>query len=106
MPIVITIPEPRRGRLLCPTCGSDRIVPVSVSCLSLSGQRGEAHLDQSGIRFDPSAAPAEGGSAIAITSRCQHGHLSCLRLRTIYESTTAETVALPMVFDAGDPGRA
>lgn len=104
--IAIALPDPRRGRLHCPLCGDQRIVPMSLACTSLLGQRGEARIDRDGLHLDPSVHPAEGGSAIAITCRCDHGHLFCLRLRTIYETTTAETVALPMVLDGGDPGRA
>jgi hypothetical protein len=80
-------------------------VPAAVACTSLLGQPGEARIDRDGLHLDPAAAPAEGGSAIAITCRCGSGHLFCLRLRTIYDTTTAETVALPMALAAQDPGR-
>lgn len=90
----IPIPEPKRGRLLCPLCRDGHVVPVSVACTSLLGQRGEARIDRDGLHLEPTMHPGEGGSAIAITCRCDQGHLFCLRLRTIYETTTAETVAL------------
>jgi hypothetical protein len=73
--------------------------------VSLIGQQGEVLVDQHGLRFDASAVPVEGGSAIAITCRCEHGHLFRLRLRTIYETTTAETVALPTMRNAGGTDR-
>lgn len=101
----VAAPAPRRGRLLCPVCQDHRIVPAAVACTSLLGQPGEARIDRDGLHLDPAAAPAEGGSAIAITCRCGSGHLFCLRLRTIYDTTTAETVALPMALAAQDPGR-
>jgi hypothetical protein len=101
----IAAPAPRRGRLLCPICQDRRITPDSVACTSLLGQPGEARIDRDGLHLDPSAAPAEGGSAIAITCRCGQGHLFCLRLRSIYDTTTAETVALPFAIAAQDPGR-
>lgn len=101
----IAAPEPRRGRLSCPICRDPRITPEVVACTSLLGQRGEARIDRDGLHLDPGAAPSEGGSAIAITCRCGQGHLFCLRLRTIYETTTAETVALPFAVAAQDPGR-
>ena len=101
----VAAPAPRRGRLLCPVCQDHRIVPAAVACTSLLGQPGEARIDRDGLHLDPAAAPAEGGSAIAITCRCDQGHLFCLRLRTIYDTTTAETVALPMALAAQDPGR-
>ena len=101
----IAAPAPRRGRLLCPVCQDHRIVPAAVACTSLLGQRGEVRIDRDGLHLDPAAVPAEGGSAIAITCRCGSGHLFCLRLRTIYDTTTAETVALPMALAAQDPGR-
>lgn len=101
----IPIPEPKRGRLLCPLCRDGHVVPVSVACTSLLGQRGEARIDRDGLHLDPTVHPAEGGSAIAITCRCDQGHLFCLRLRTIYETTTAETVALATSLGVDDPDR-
>lgn len=101
----IPAPAPRRGRLLCPICQDQHIAPEAVACTSLQGQSGEARIDCDGLHLDPTAAPAEGGSAIAITWRCGQGHLFCLRLRTIYDTTTAETVALPFAVAAQDPGR-
>ena len=88
-------PEPRRGHLRCPVCLIDHVVPIALDCISLAGQRGTLCVDRDGVRLDPTAPPVEGGSAIGITFRCRQGHLFVLRLRSIYESTTAETITLP-----------
>lgn len=101
----IPAPAPRRGRLCCPVCQDPRIAPAAVVCTSLLGQPGEARIDRDGPHLDPAASPAEGGSSIAITCRCGQGHLFRLILRTIYDTTTAETTALPFAISAQDPGR-
>ena len=41
-------------------------------------------------------------AGIGITFRCRQGHLFVLRLRSIYESTTTETLVLPFPFTALD----
>ncbi len=101
----IPAPAPRRGRLCCPVCQDPHITPAAIACTSLLGQPGEARIDRDGLHLDPTAAPAEGGSAITITCQCGQGHLFCLRLRTIYDTTTAETVALPFTVAALDAER-
>lgn len=101
----IAAPAPRRGRLACPICHDSRIVPASLACTSLLGQRGEARIDPDGLHLDPAAPSAEGGSAIAITFRCGEGHLFGLRLRTTYGNTTAEMITLPFTSSAQDPDR-
>ncbi len=98
-------PEPRRGRLTCPVCRDAHVVPTAIDCISLAGLRGTLSVDQDGVRLNPTAPAAEGGSGIGISFRCSHGHLFVLRLRTIYESTTAETTILPFALTAQDPER-
>ena len=89
-------PEPGRGRMRCPVCGDRRVTPASLSGISLLGQHGEVQIDQDGLHLDPTVAPIESGSVIAITFRCGHDHLFCLRLRTTYETTTVTCIALPL----------
>ena len=101
----IAAPAPRRGRLCCPICQDDRIIPISIACTSLLGQRGEARIDSDGLHLNPIAPAAEGGSGIGISFRCSHGHQFVLRLRTMYETTTAETTIPPFALAAQDPER-
>jgi hypothetical protein len=98
--IAIAAPAPRRGRLTCPVCGDAHVMPTALAGTSLLGQRGEVRVDQGGLHLNPAAPSAEAGSAIAITFRCGSGHLFGLRLRTVYETTTAEMVALPFAITA------
>ena len=98
-------PEPPRGRLHCPVCRSEHVASIALDSVSLAGQRGALGVDRDGVRIDPTAPSVEGGSAIGITFRCRHGHLFMLRLRSIYESTTAETTVLPIAVAAQDPER-
>ena len=98
--IAIAAPAPRRGRLTCPVCGDAHVTPSALASTSLLGQRGEVRVDQDGLHLDPVAPAAEAGSVIAVTFHCAGGHLFGLRLRTIYESTTAEMVALPFAVTA------
>lgn len=99
-------PEPRRGHLRCPVCHIEHVAPIALDSISLAGQRGTLCVDRDGVRLDPTAPPVEGGSAIGITFRCRQGHLFVLRLRSIYESTTAETLVLPFPLTAQDADRA
>lgn len=99
-------PEPRRGHLHCPVCRIEHVAPIALDSISLAGQRGAMCVDRDGVRLDPTAPPVEGGSAIGITFRCRQGHLFVLRLRSIYESTTAETIVLPFPLTAQDADRA
>lgn len=103
--IAITTPAPRRGCLTCPVCGDTHVTPTTLASTSLLGQRGEVRVDEDGLHLDPAAPAAEAGSAIAITFCCGSGHLFGLRLRTIYESTIAEMVALPFATTALEPER-
>jgi len=80
--------------LLCPVCGSRQVALLSLACASLRGQRGDLLVDHRGLHLDPQAIAVEGGSSIAITYRCSLGHRFSLRLRTIYDTTVVETVAL------------
>jgi hypothetical protein len=108
MPITITaiaVPEPRRGRLCCPLCGDHGVVPVALACTALLSQHSEVRIDRSGLHLDSATALAEAGSVIAITWRCERGHLFILRLRTISGSTAAETVALPIALGADERDR-
>lgn len=98
-------PAPQRGRLRCPVCHDEHVAPIALDSISLAGQRGAMCVDRDGVRLDPTAPSVEGGSAIGITFRCRHGHLFVLRLRSIYESTTAETIILPFPIAAQDPER-
>ncbi len=103
--ISLAAPAPRRGRLTCPVCGDAHVTPTALASTSLLGQRGEVRVDQDGLHLDPAVPSAEAGSAIAITFRCGAGHLFGLRLRTIYESTTAEMIALPFAIAAEEAER-
>lgn len=102
MHIAIAAPGPLRGYMLCPVCRDDHVVPASLSTTSLLAQHGEVRIDQDGLHLDPAASPVEGGSAISLTFRCRHGHVFSLRLRTIYNRTTVEAIALP--FAITSPG--
>ena len=104
--IQVAAPEPRRSHLICPVCRIEHVAPIALDSISLAGQRGTLCVDRDGVRLDPTAAPIEGGSAIGITFRCRQGHLFVLRLRSIYESTTAETLVLPSLLTAQDADRA
>lgn len=104
--IQTAMPEPRRGHLRCPACHSEQIAPIALESVSLAGQRGTVGVDREGVRLDPTATPVEGGSAISITFRCRESHLFVLRLRSIYDSTTAETLVLPFPLTAQDADRA
>ena len=95
-------PEPRRGHLRCPVCHIEHVAPIALDSISLAGQRGTLCVDRDGVRLNPTASPVEGGSAIGITFRCRQGHLFVLRLRSIYGSTTAETIVLPFPLTAQD----
>ena len=103
--IQAAVPEPRRGHLHCPVCHIAHVAPIALDSISLAGQRGTLCVDRDGVRLDPTAPPVEGGSAIGITFRCRQGHLFVLRLRSIYESTTAETLVLPFPLTAQDADR-
>lgn len=103
--IAIAAPAPRRGRLTCPVCGDAHVTPTALASTSLLGQRGEVRVDGDGLHLDPAVPAAEAGSAIAITFRCGSGHLFGLRLRTTYESTTAEMIALPFPVTAPESER-
>jgi len=98
-------PEPRCGQLRCPVCHIEHVAPIALDSISLAGQRGTLCVDRDGVRLDPTAPPVEGGSAIGITFRCRQGHLFVMRLRSIYESTTAETIVLPFPLTAQDVDR-
>lgn len=97
--------EPSRGHLRCPVCHIEHVAPIALTSISLAGQRGTLCVDRDGVCLDPTAPPVEGGSAIGITFRCRQGHLFVLRLRSIYESTTAETLVLPFPLTAQDADR-
>jgi len=103
--IAIAAPAPRRGRLTCPVCGDAHVTPSTLASTSLLGQRGEVRVDQDGLHLDPAVPSAEAGSSIAITFRCGSGHLFGLRLRTTYETTTAEMIALPFAVTAPESER-
>jgi len=100
---IYAAPEPLRGRLTCPVCRDAKVIPTAVDCISLAGLRGSLAVDQDGVRLNPTAPAAEGGSAIGLSFRCSHGHVFVLRLRTIYGSTTADTMILPFTLAAQDP---
>jgi hypothetical protein len=101
--VLVPAPEPRRDPLCCPVCNYENVAPIALDSTSLAGQRGTMCVNRDGVHLDPTAPPVEGGSAIGITFRCRQGHLFVLRLRSIYESTTTETIVLafpPTALDA------
>lgn len=109
MPLTLTTisatPQPSRGRMLCPDCGCTHVVLVALDAISPLKLRGALSVAAQRVHLDPTVPAIEGGSAVALTFRCHHGHQFMVRFLQLHDSTFAEVGLLPRGLAVPDPKR-
>lgn len=93
--LIPVVPEARRSRLQCPTCGCLHVAPVGLNAIDFAGSQGLVKLDGAGVHLNPLVPSIEGGSGITLTFRCHHGHRFLLRFIQVHDTTFAETGIVP-----------
>ena len=95
----IATPDPARGILTCPVCGSVRVIITHLDCRGLGSTQGEVQVGPEGLRLDPAIANPEGGACVGLACVCDHGHGSVIRFRQVRGSTIVERGILPWAAD-------
>ncbi len=88
-------PEPERGILDCPVCGSRHVRLTHLDCRALGSTRGEVQIGARGLQIDPAVPDPEGGTTVGLRCTCDLGHDSFLRFQQMHQATVVERRVAP-----------
>jgi hypothetical protein len=91
----IAASDPDRRLLICPVCGSPRMVPINLNCRGLGPHRGEVAVGRQGLRVDPTGPIPEGGAIVDLHYTCEQKHHVIIRFRQVRDTTVIEQVVPP-----------